>query len=93
MHATSPAVRFLANDRSSTFPEADPRMALALAIPAQNHLVAVLEKLPRLSIRQRQRLRSALRQFQQTAQRILRRARHRPRRQQIARLQIAPVAR
>src|SRR5262245_60095281 len=77
----------------TTFAETDSPESLALAIPAKDHLVAVLQEPARLTSRQIDRLGAALRQFDQRAQAVFRRARDRAAREQVARLQIAAVAR
>lgn len=51
-----------------------PRRAFALAITAQDHVVAVFEKLPGFAIRQLQWFGATPRQFQQASQRVRTRA-------------------
>ena len=51
-------------DDAPALPKPNPRPPLPLTPSPQNHLIPILQKLPRLSIRQHQRLRPALRPLQ-----------------------------
>src|SRR5262245_46653508 len=71
--------------------EADPRIALAAAMAAQDHLVARLQEAPRLAARQRQRLGAAPGELDQAAAVLLRRPRDGAARDQVAGAQVAAV--
>src|SRR5215831_11940580 len=71
--------------------EADARVALALAVAAQDHLVAVLQEAALFAARERQRLGSPPGELDQAAAVLLLGARDRAARDQVARPQVAPV--
>src|SRR5512134_404364 len=73
--------------------EADPREARAFAPAAEDHRVAVLEEGARLAVRERDRLLAAVRELQERAGFLGRRAGLRARADEVARPQVAAVHR
>src|SRR5204862_6125961 len=73
--------------------EADPGRSRFLAEPANDDLVSVLEKPPRLAAGECKGLSAAPRQLEEAPSRVPRRARYGARPEQISRAEVAPVAR
>src|SRR5512144_2655119 len=90
-HASVPFLSARPDDLPAALPEADRREALALAAPPQHHLVAVLQEAPLLARREGERPRAAPRPLDEARPAVLRSARDRPRRDQVAGPEVAPV--
>src|SRR6185503_2798543 len=80
------------HDHAAAFAEADAGAPRALAMGAEDHLVAVLQKAARLAVRQRDRLAPARGELEQTAAALVLRARAGAAAHQVADLEVAAVA-